>query len=94
MESKFRVWDTLQHKLLVPDYIEFLGGKPYWVDVSNGNDGFQDDGDPQSMRLEQFTGLKDRNGKEIYVGDIVESAYKYAQAKLKSLVTFMRTQNY
>lgn len=57
---KFRAWDTWRNKMISPNEGDFIG----WHAPSNWRDIY---------KLMQFTGLHDKNGVEVYEGDILKS---------------------
>jgi len=62
-EIKFRIYDPVEKRM---DYSPetFTG----WLNDNFVFDGYADGEEPVVM---QYTGLKDKNGKEIYEGDII-----------------------
>ena len=69
-EIKFRIWDTENKEMLKVQELDFeptfYGGR-----IAIRPDQYNDYFDTEDMILMQYTGLHDKNGKEIYEGDIV-----------------------
>lgn len=69
---KFRCWDSNRNKMLMPDTIDECGKDEWYGGIWSIFRGVLEEVQKDGWILMQSTGLKDKNGKFIYEGDILK----------------------
>ncbi|WP_261798678.1 YopX family protein [Lactiplantibacillus plantarum] len=83
---KFRAWDKKTKEYFHISELWNSGTNPECFNFDGWTDNFGNKGRLKDIVIEQFTGLTDVNGEDIYVGDIIKSSYKYAQPKVSQII--------
>ena len=88
MMIKFRAWDKKTKEYFHIYELWNSGTNPECFNFDGWTDNFGNNGRLKDIVIEQFIGLKDVNGKEIYEGDIVHCENDYQGTDYTGKVMF------